>query len=159
MEVPGTTVHVAEVPGAVAIDFVTTGDVAEVRRRAVRMAEMHNQHAEGGPGMMGGGMMHGDMASGSAGGPGMMGGGMTAGGGGPSMMGGGMMMGKMPPSQAREEELPDGARLILTPRDPKDLDALRQHASMHAMHAGQGSCPMMAMHAAGPPTPAASSQH
>jgi hypothetical protein len=155
MEVLGTTVRVADLPGAVAIDFVTSGDVAEVRRRAARMAEMHNQHAASGPGMM-----HGAMMMGGAGGPGMMHGAMMMGGaGGPGMMHGAMMMAGMPPSEARMEELPDGARLVLTPKDPKDLDALRQHANMHAMHAGPGSCPMLSAHAGEPHAQGASTAH
>jgi hypothetical protein len=139
MEVMGTTVRTADVPGAIAVDFVTTGDVAEVRRRVARMAEMHNHRAESGAGPMDGGMMMG-----GAGGSGTMHGGMT---------------GMMPPSQARVEEFPDGARLVLTPTDPKDLDALREHASMHVMHTAHGGCPMMSTHTAGLAAPSASSHH
>jgi hypothetical protein len=123
-KVPGTTVQVVDLERAVALDFTTTGDMAEVRRRAARMAQMHGESA------MHAGMMHGGMM-GSAGGPGMMHG----------------MMGKPPASSAQVEELPNGARIVLTPKEPRDLEALRAHAHQHAAHGQQGGCPMMARHA------------
>ena len=58
-KVPGTTTRVDDVDGGVTLTFTTTGDVAEVRRRVARMAEMHNQHhgSADGKGMMNMGMM------------------------------------------------------------------------------------------------------
>jgi hypothetical protein len=44
VEVPGTSVSVEDAGGGVALVFVTTGDVADVRRRAGEMARMHNDH-------------------------------------------------------------------------------------------------------------------
>jgi len=73
-------------------------------------------------------------------GGGMMGGGMMGGG----MMGGGMM--GMPPADVRADDLPQGARLTFTPKEPTDLEALRHHVREHATHAHPGSCPMMSMH-------------
>jgi hypothetical protein len=42
--VPGTSVTVEDEPNGAALVFVTTGDVAEIRRRAAAMAQMHNDH-------------------------------------------------------------------------------------------------------------------
>ncbi len=86
-QVPGATVSSTDVEGGVALDFKTgTGDVAELRQRVRRMADMYNQH--------GGGMMlaHPDAGPAVEGSGGMMtGGGMTDGG----MMTGGGMTGGM----------------------------------------------------------------
>ena len=141
MKVPGTSMHAVDVEGGAALEFSTTGDVAEVRRRVAHMADMHNHggmmHGEG---MMGGGMADGGMMQGK----GMMGGGMADGGmmEGKGMMGGGMMHGGMMHADARAEDMPQGARLIFTPKDPKELEALRAETKEHAEH----GCPMMSMH-------------
>ena len=141
MAVPGTTVSAVDLDGAVALEFVTTGDVAELQRRVAHMADKHAQHASGGTGspMQGGGMPDGgSMPQDKA--PmdhGMMGGGMMGGG----MMGGGMMN-----ATARAEPIPRGARLVLTPKTPEGLETLRQHVHEHAAQAASGRCPMMAMH-------------
>ena len=42
--VPGTSVTVEDAPNGAALVFVTTGDVADVRRRAAALAQMHNEH-------------------------------------------------------------------------------------------------------------------
>ena len=61
-KVPGTTARAEDVDGGAALSFTTTGDVAEVRRRVQRMAEMHNQHHGDGKSSMGGSMgMMGEM--------------------------------------------------------------------------------------------------
>jgi hypothetical protein len=44
VSVPGTSVTVEDAPGGAALVFVTTGDVADLRRRAAAMASMHNEH-------------------------------------------------------------------------------------------------------------------
>ena len=44
LEVPGTSVTVEDTPTGAALVFVTTGDVAEVRKRAVALATMHDKH-------------------------------------------------------------------------------------------------------------------
>lgn len=55
MKVPGTTVAATEVEGGIGLAFTTTtGDVAELRQRVRRMAEMHNK--PGGEMMMDGRM-------------------------------------------------------------------------------------------------------
>src|SRR5690606_16109036 len=135
MMVEGTTVQAEDVEGGAAMVFTTTGDVAELRLRVARMAEMHNRHhGEGhdhGMGMMEEGQPGGDEPP--------HGGGMQ---GGTGMMGGGMM----PPSDARSEEVEGGARLIFIPRDPADLDRLREHVGRHAEMMASGRCPMMSTH-------------
>jgi hypothetical protein len=57
--------------------------------------------------------------------------------------------GSMPAATASVEEIPEGARLLLEPRDPGQLDALRRRAEMHAARMERGECPMMACAAAG----------
>ena len=121
----GTTARAEDVDGGAAMAFTTTGDVAELRRRVAKMAEMHDEH-------------HGD---GHASKQGMHGGGMH---------GGGMHEGmRMPPSTGRSEDIEGGARLVFTPRDPADLARLREHTRQHAdkMASGHG-CPMMHGHGA-----------
>jgi hypothetical protein len=48
-------------------------------------------------------------------------------------------------SRAVAEGIEGGARLVLTPNDPTQLAALREHARMHAESMRQGECPMMQM--------------
>jgi hypothetical protein len=90
MQVPGTTVGATEIDGGSVLSFTTTtGDVAELRQRVRRMAEMHNQPS-------------GHRMMGSHGAPGHEGGGR-----GGMMMGGGMMM---PATTASVEDIEGGAR-------------------------------------------------
>lgn len=124
MSVPGTQVSAAETPSGEALTFTTTPDQAAALREKVHaMADMHNQHHAGGAaghgGMMGGGM-----------------GGMGTGGG-----AGGMQM--PPPSRASVEDLPDGARIVVTPNDPADLQQLQSTVRGHAQEMQQHGCGMM----------------
>jgi hypothetical protein len=48
VDVPGTTVTAEDTEAGGALVFVTTGDVAELRRRVAAMAAMHNEHHQGG---------------------------------------------------------------------------------------------------------------
>ena len=64
--------------------------------------------------------------------------------------GGGMMM---PAAEASAEDVPSGARLVLRPADPADLDVLRERVGMHAERMGAGECPMMSA-GSGPEAPA-----
>lgn len=152
MRVEGTTARSEQVEGGAAVAFTTTGEVAELRRRVARMAEMHNQH--GGPGHRGQMGMHGGQAAG--GGPHAHG---QPGAGEPgAMMKGGMMT--MPAATARSEEIEGGARIVLTPEDPADLDALREHVEHMASMMTSGECPMMTMHAqSAEPAASAPSDH
>lgn len=54
----------------------------------------------------------------------------------------GGVMGMGPPSTASSEDIEGGARLILKPQDPAQLEALRQHARSHAARMAEGECPM-----------------
>lgn len=54
LQVNGTTVTAADITDGATLTFVSSGDVAEVRRRVRQMAEMHNRHHAHGGGMMGG---------------------------------------------------------------------------------------------------------
>lgn len=51
--------------------------------------------------------------------------------------------GMMPAATATAEDIADGARMILRPNDPAQLDALREHARMHAERMSHGECPML----------------
>jgi hypothetical protein len=87
MNVEGTSVLAEDSPQGTTLVFTTTGDVAGLRQRVARMAQMYNQHQRGGHGMMmqmTGGRMHGQ------GGGGMMQSNGTQGQGGGMMQGGGM---------------------------------------------------------------------
>jgi len=44
VSVPGTSVTVEDTDSGAALVFVTTGDVAELRKRVAAMAKMHNEH-------------------------------------------------------------------------------------------------------------------
>jgi hypothetical protein len=128
MAVPGTQVAVTETRDGEAVTFTTSRNQAdELRARVHAMADMHNSHHQGG-GMEG---MHGGMQHG-----GMMGGGsMGSTGGRDAMM--------PPPSRATVEDVEGGARLVVTPNDPADLDQLRSTVRMHAEHMRQtGTCEM-----------------
>jgi hypothetical protein len=139
MQVPGTTVTSADLEDGVALVFATsTGDVAELRRRVQRMAEMHNRYHAAGE------MMMGDQGPGGAGAEKEHGAGAAPGHEGRDrggmMMGGGMMM---PAATAAVEDIEGGARLVLRPKDPAQLEALREHARMMAGRMARGECPMM----------------
>jgi hypothetical protein len=138
MQVEGTTVSAEDVESGVALSFTTSGDVAELRRRVARMAEMHGHPGEHHGHAM---AMHGREAAagdvgGHAHGPKRGSAGQHQGG----MMSGAMMM---PPAAARSEEIEGGARIVLTPRDPADLPRLREHARHMAERMASGTCPMM----------------
>jgi hypothetical protein len=55
----------------------------------------------------------------------------------------GGVMGMAPPSTAASEDIEGGARLVLKPQDPAQLEALREHARTHAARMAEGDCPMM----------------
>ena len=124
MSVPGTQVSAAEISTGEALTFTTSPDQAAALREKVHaMADMHNSHhasGDAGHGGMGDMMGHGGMGAG----------GME-----------GMQM--PPPSRAAVEDLPDGARLLVTPNDPADLKQLQSTVRKHAEHMQQDGCGMM----------------
>jgi hypothetical protein len=50
--VPGTSISVEDSTDGAALVFVTTGDVADVRKRAAALAKMHDDHGGSGMGAM-----------------------------------------------------------------------------------------------------------
>lgn len=124
----------------VAITFTTQGDPTELRAHVRKMAAMHDRMANG---MMGGGMGSG---SGAMMGSGMMGGGM------PAHM-------AMVPSHAAVNDVDHGARIVLTPDDPAQLGALRDHVHTHVEMMKSGRCPMMEEHGAPPADQPAHAEH
>ena len=129
MAVPGTQLAATDTEDGEAVTFTTSPDQAsELRARVHAMADMHNRHHQAGATDG----MHGGMPHGGA----MGGGSMGSGGGGP--------MGMMPPpSRAAVEDVVGGARLVVTPNDPADLEALRSAVRMHSERMQQtGTCAM-----------------
>jgi hypothetical protein len=119
MEVPGTQVSAADTQDGEAVTFITSPDhEADLRSRVHAMADMHNEHHQGG------GMDHGGMH-----GSGSMGRDTSTGSG---------AMGHMetmpPPSRASVQDVPGGARLVVTPSDPGDLERLQSVVRTHAQH-------------------------
>ena len=127
MNVPGTKVSAVDSANAGTLVFTTTGDVAALRTRVHRMAEMHNQHhVDGGThgGMMGGGMM----------------------GNGKGMEG----KVKMPPANATVTDVDSGARIALTPVAAADLPQLQAGVRAHATRMLQDGCGRMAQKGTAP---------
>ena len=145
MQVSGTTLRTEDTSGGVALVFLTSGDVSELRTRVRHLADMHNR-------MQGGSRSNNMQQGGATNAPpssSMPGTGMydTQGSGAP---GGGSMgtdkhlrrrfdgmqqpstqggaHGMMPSSTARAEDIDGGAQLILIATDPSQTDALRQSA-------------------------------
>lgn len=137
MNVPGTQVSAADVATGEALTFTTSPEnAAALREKVHAMAEMHNRHHAGAE-QGSGGMQHGAMGHGGMGGMGATG---EMGGMGHGAMGGMQMP---PPSRASVEDLPDGARITVTPNDPADLQRLQSTIRAHAEHMQQHGCEMM----------------
>lgn len=149
--VPGTSVTVEDTDRGAALVFVTTGDVAELRKRVAAMMSMHNEHhaamgplptgdeASGGHDMSGHDMSGHDMSGHDMGGHDM--GGQPHGeatGGEHAGHAGGM---QMVHSQAAVEEIDGGARLVLTAM-PDDVAALQAQLREHAQQMSGGTCAM-----------------
>lgn len=146
VSVPGTSVSVEDTNTGAALVFVTTSDVAELRKRVAAMAQMHNDHhgamgplpdGTGAAGAHAGHDMSGhaghDMGSGSAAqghaGHDMGGHGGHAGG----------MMGVH--SKAESVDVDTGAKLVFTAA-PADVAKLQGEMRMHAQHLSGGTCAM-----------------
>lgn len=161
--VPGTSVTVEDTDTGAALVFITTGDVGEVRRRVVAMAQMHNDmHGKMGPlpdGSGAGGDMSGHDMSGMKGGD-MSGHDMgdkkdgdmsghdmgdksghdmsSMGKGEHAGHGGGMISVH---AKAVSDDVDGGARLVLTV-GPDDIGKLQSELRMHAQHMASGTCEM-----------------
>jgi hypothetical protein len=117
------TVQTSDTPDGAALSFTTAGgDVEQLRSRVKHMADMYEMH--GGRGSMmwhqHGHMHDGAGQAGEAERPGM---------GNP-----------MPASMAKYEEIEGGARIVFTPRDSKDLDAMREQVHDHQRRMSGGEC-------------------
>jgi hypothetical protein len=125
---PEVIVEVEETASEVAVTFRgPPGKEQELRAFAGRMAAMHGRMMErAGEMERGMGPMRGRMREGMH-----RDGGMS------------MMMMRMPAADMRAEEIEGGARLVFTPHDPTDIDALRDHVEMHAEMMSARRCPMM----------------
>lgn len=142
--VPGTSVTAEDADKGAALVFITTGDVADVRRRAAELARMHNEsHAKMGalpsgdetPGAAG--HDHGAMAAES----GHAGHDMTSPAGhdmGHAGHAGGMIAVH---SRAVAEDLPTGARVVFVTA-PADLGKMRDELARHVRHMVTGVCQM-----------------
>jgi hypothetical protein len=122
MDVPGTQLSAADTATGETLTFISTPDQAPALRERVRaMAAMHEErHAMGDGGHMGeghGGMMHEGTG-----------------------MGG---MERPPPSHAVVEDVENGARVVVTPNDPADLQKLQTTVKAHAQKMQQEGCGMM----------------
>jgi hypothetical protein len=155
--VAGTSVTVEDAPNGAALVFITTGDVAEVRRRVAAMASMHNEHhgamgplpdgSDAGGGHAGhdmSGHAGHDMAGGGAhAGHDMAGGGAHAGhdmaGGGAHAGHAGGMIGVH--TKAAASDVEGGAKLLFI-ANAGDVAKLQSELRMHAQHLGAGTCGM-----------------
>lgn len=115
MQVPGTTVQSLDMEDGSALVFRTGGDVDALRERVRALAAMHNRmHAMGeGPGHHG---RHGHRA------------------------GAAQPRHPMVPSSAFVQDIEGGSILLLKPRDPAQLGALRAHVTQMAERMSQGQC-------------------
>lgn len=130
MMISDARVEVADTDKGVTLTFTTDkGDVADLRARVEHLGQMYEMHHGGGS------MMWHHMGQGHR--MGMMGGG---GGSGAGMMGDGSHMGPMPAAKVSIEPIDKGARLVLTPSNASDLDALRRHARLHHERMRSGEC-------------------
>jgi hypothetical protein len=132
MMVEGASVDVENTADGVALRFTSTtaGNVEDLRNRVEHMARMYEMHGGGkdkGGSMMWHrmGHMRADQDQPGAGGQGQ----------GPA--------GAMPAATARVEDVDNGARLVLTPKDKTQLTALREHARDHERRMESGECWMM----------------
>ncbi len=141
--VPGMSVTVEDASAGAALVFVTTGDVADLRRRVSAMASMHNDHhgsmgalpdgKEGGGGHEGhdmGGHAGHDMGNGHAGHD--MSGGEHAG-------HAGGMIGVH--SKAEASDVEGGAKIMFV-ANGADVAKLQGELRMHAQHFSAGQCGM-----------------
>lgn len=149
--VPGTSVAVEDAPTGAALVFVTTGDVAEVRRRVRAMASMHNdQHGSMGAlpdGKDSGGHAGHDMSGHAGHDMGGAGGQPSGDHAGHDMSGGthaghaGAMIGVH--SRAEASDIDGGAKISFVATNA-DVAKLQSELRMHAQHFSAGTCGMEA---------------
>jgi hypothetical protein len=146
VSVPGTSVSVEDVSGGAALVFVTTGDVADLRRRVAAMAAMHNEHHQA-MGPLPDGPDGNDAGSGHAGHD-MKGDANPGAGGGHAAHGmsgsehdkhAGGMIGVH--SRALASDVDGGARITFV-ANSADMAKLHDELKMHAQHLAAGTCRM-----------------
>lgn len=143
--VPGTSVAVEDTNTGAALVFVTTSDVAELRKRVATMAKMHNdQHGSMGP------LPDGNAPEGGHAGHDMSAGHDMGGGGGEhaghDMSGAGKHAGHAGGmigvhSKAAASDVEGGAKIEFT-SGGADVAKLQGELRMHAQHFSSGSCEM-----------------
>lgn len=133
--VPGTSVTVEDTDTGAALVFVTTGDVAELRRRVSEIATMHNEeHGKMGPLPTGTETSaHDHSAHGGHAGPGE-----AASGGEHAGHAGGMISVH---SKAEASGIDGGARLVFVVSSA-DVGKIQEELRMHAQHMASGTCEM-----------------
>ena len=143
VDVPGTSVTVEDAAAGASLVFVTTGDVAELRRRVNAMASMHNDHHASMGALPDGKDAGGDHAGHDMGGQGGTGSGGHAG---HDMSGGskhaghaGGMIGVH--SKAEASDVESGARITFV-ANGADVAKLQSELRMHAEHFAAGTCGM-----------------
>jgi len=134
VEIAGTSVSVEDAPTGAALVFVTTGDVAELRKRVAAMAKQHNDHhaamgplPDGSGSAAGGHDHHHDHQA-------QNGSGDHAG----HASGGGMISVH---SKAAAGDIANGAQIMFT-SGAGDVAKLQSELRMHAEHLGSGTCRM-----------------
>lgn len=139
--VPGTSVSVEDTNTGAALVFVTTSDVAELRKRVATMAQMHNDHHGSMGPLPDGSAPDGSAPDGGRAGHNMGGGGHA----GHDMSGGkhaghaGGMIGVH--SKAAASDVEGGAKIAFT-ANGADVAKLHGELRMHAQHFSSGSCEM-----------------
>lgn len=131
-DVPGTTAALEETPEGMAISFTTPGDVTGLRQRVQRLADTHNQqHTARAQAMLDEGARQQADAAGKAGTrkakKGKAGAKKTE-----EQAGTPPAPDVIAMSQARVEETPMGARLVLTLTDTDQIEQLREPLRAHA---------------------------
>lgn len=137
--VPGTSVTVEDAAAGASLVFVTTGDVAELRRRVSAMASMHNDHhasmgalPDGKDGKdAGGGHAGHDMSGGKHAGHDMSSGKHAGHAGG--------MIGVH--SKAEASDIEGGAKITFV-ANGGEVAKLQSELRMHAQHFAAGTCGM-----------------
>lgn len=137
--VPGTSVTVEDTDTGAALVFVTTGDVAELRRRVAEMASMHNdEHGKMGPLPTGTETAAHDHSAHAGHGDHAGHGGGDAAGGEHAGHAGGMISVH---SKAEASDIDGGARLAFVV-SAADVGKMQEELRMHAQHMSSGSCEM-----------------
>lgn len=137
VHVPETTVASSEVEGGASVEFTGAGDVDGRRRSVRRMAELQSQHGFE-YGMEVGPYGAGTPAYGERGNRGgAMGNNDPMGGNG---MGVGHTMSASRTMTAVVDDIDGGARLVLRPRNPEHLKALRERARKWTEQMAGGEC-------------------